>query len=111
MYEEMATAKRTRVDVDEADEEADEGRALEREADTLGVVERLLPLVEKWLPVVLGKGPKSAFAVEAIKALPEYRQLIRNQEALGQLVSYVEKKYGRAEVARALKRLGAKMPG
>lgn len=105
LYKEMAQRIADRDDGDVDDNEGEE------EAPQQDWTAALMPLLEKYLPVLLGGGVKGRVAVETLKSLPQYRKIVRDETQLAALIRGVEKRYGKAETDKLLQRLKVRRPG
>lgn len=74
------------------------------------IINTVAPLVEKFLPLILGKGPQSRMTIQGLKSLPEYSKIVNNENALRGLVSYIEKEKGKDIAGALLKKLKISLP-
>jgi hypothetical protein len=74
------------------------------------IVDRILPLIEKFAPMIMGNNLQSKITVEAVKALPEFKNLMKNAGDLKNVVDAVEKKIGKAETDKILTKLKVSRP-
>lgn len=75
-----------------------------------GILETIIPLIERFAPMLLGSNPASAAMVQAVKAAPEFKKALKNPDELQMLIGAVEQKLGKAETDAILKRLNVRRP-
>jgi hypothetical protein len=76
-----------------------------------GILDTILPLIERFAPLILGGGFKSQAVVQAVKAAPEFKKAIQSPNQLQALIQAVEAKIGKEETVAILKKLNVKRPG
>ena len=69
-----------------------------------------IPLLEKYLPVILGGGIKSEITMDMIKASPVFKDLIRNKQELTAAIALLRQTCGQANADAALKKMGVRVP-
>lgn len=89
----------------------DEGMEDEPEAEEKSVIEKILPLLGEWLPVLLGNGPGARAAAATVQSLPQFKELKGNPGELARVVAYIDKTEGKEKADKLLKRLKVNRPG
>jgi hypothetical protein len=104
LYADMAKMARDGVPpADDTDEDEDEPEAQ-------SIIEKIMPMLQEWLPVLLGEGPKARAAVATVKALPQFQELKGNPGELSRVVAYLDKTEGKEKADKLLKRLKVNRP-
>lgn len=81
-----------------------------------GILERLIPLLAEYVPVILGKGPQANVTAATVRSLPMFKQVVKSKAELTRIVSYMDQNYGAEQTDTLLARLhvtrpkGAKVP-
>lgn len=73
-------------------------------------IEKIGPLLDRFLPVLLGGGPGGAATAAAVKSLPEFAQVVSNARELGRVVAYLDKSQGREKTDKLLAALRVRRP-
>lgn len=76
----------------------------------MGVINNLSPLIEKFLPLILGGGMGSKTAVGIVKAVPQYQQIVQNKTALKEMIAIIERNHGKDAVKKVLQEFKLKRP-
>ncbi len=76
----------------------------------MGVVNNLAPLVEKFLPLILGGGLASKTAVGVVQAAPQYAEIIKSKRALNKMIGIIEKQHGKEAATKVLAEFKLKRP-
>jgi hypothetical protein len=96
-YRELMTAMKSLQDREEVEEEQPDQAA--------GFLTMIEPLLERYLPLLLGNGANSKAAIETVKRFPQFKQVISNKKELQQLIEYTLKKEGKEKTGILLKKL------
>jgi len=83
----------------------DEGREPEK-----SLLEKLIPLAEAFLPLLLKNDLQAKAASATIRALPQFKEVV-NSPQLQKIIEYVDKKEGVKNADIILRNLGIKRPG
>ena len=78
----------------------------DEEETEMSVAERVIPLIEQFLPVLLGNAGTAAAFAPIVKAAPDFIELTKDKEALHDVARYVSLKFGRAALGDMVQRLG-----
>jgi len=70
----------------------------------MGVVNSIIPLLEKFLPTILAPGAGSKLTVETIKALPEFKKLSKDRNMIKQIIGHIYNKHGENAAKEACKK-------
>lgn len=73
-----------------------------------GILSIVEPLLEKYLPLLLGNGPSSKIAIETVKNLPAFKTVTENSDELSALVEYIAGKEGKEAAKKLIKNLKIK---
>lgn len=84
------------------------GVELESEPDFLS---KIMPLVEKFLPVLMGGGAGANATAAAIRALPEFGKITRDTHELRRVVEWLDRSQGKAKTDAVLNALRVRRPG
>jgi len=88
-------------DDDDNDDEYEEPQ----ESTSMGLIALIEPLLEKYLPILLGNGPQSKMAIAAVKSMPNFKEALKNPEELSSLVSHIAEKEGIESAKKLIKKL------
>lgn len=97
LYREIAALHKTREPETEEEERP-------------GIMETLVPLIEKFAPLLFGNGPTSAALVQTVKSAPQFKQVLGNPGELKAVISEIEKTLGKDKANEVLKKLNVKRP-
>lgn len=78
----------------------------EEQEQEMSVVDRVIPLIEQFLPVLLGNATTAAAFAPIVRAAPDFVELTKDKEALHDVARYVAVKFGRAALGDMVSRLG-----
>jgi hypothetical protein len=81
----------------------------DQEGEDNNMWKRFIPLIEKYLPVILGGGIKSEITMDVIKASPVFKDLIRNKQELNAAINLLRETCGKEKADQALKKLGVRV--
>lgn len=85
---------------------ADEQMPQPPQQDTPAWLDKFMPLIERFLPTLLGNGPGATVTAELIRSTAEYQELVSDRNRLAHVVNALESSFGPAKVRAALSRLG-----
>jgi hypothetical protein len=69
---------------------------------------QILPLIDKYLPLIIGEKPEAKMLTGLVKSAPQFKQLIKNRSHVNELLKYIKGKFGADECLQACKILGIK---
>jgi hypothetical protein len=88
-------------DDQEEQEEQEEGNAL---------LDMLKPILNDWLPKLLSDSTQGTIATQTLKALPAFKQAVKNKQQLGSLISFLDQEKGAEVTNKLLEKLKIKRP-
>lgn len=89
--------------------ETKEGNMIEVEEDSLpSVIEQIMPLLNEWLPKLLGNNTQAKAVSTIVKSTPQFKQLIANKVQFRKLLNHLDNEQGKEKVDILLKNLGLK---
>jgi hypothetical protein len=106
----MADSIRSRPAGPVQDRMPDDGAGDDDDPPQPTLIEQITPLLNTFVPLILGKGPAGTVAVEAVKAMPQFQQMTADSGELRKLVSHLDKTIGKEKVDGLLKRLKVTRP-
>jgi hypothetical protein len=71
---------------------------------------RLMPMIEEYLPMLLGKGPAAKATVAVVKSHPEVKKLLKSRGEFARFVAGLDKQIGRDKVDSLLKNFKVERP-
>ena len=80
------------------------------EETTPNWIEQIMPLLDQWLPKLLGKGPQSQLTAATIKALPQFKQIVKDKSKFKGLCAELDKEMGKEKLDAVLAKLKMKRP-
>lgn len=83
-----------RTIADLGDGEPMETTATEERAEPPSILEQFGPLIQQWIPVLLGGGPKAAAAGALVQQVPQVQQVLRDKLQLRKIISYLDQSQG-----------------
>ncbi|MFA5211981.1 MAG: hypothetical protein WC406_01465 [Methanoregula sp.] len=92
----------TRIDEKEEEEES--------ESELSKIIGIVTPLIERFVPSLLGGGVEGQVVAKLIKSAPEFKKLMKNKGEYSQLVSYLDETQGREKVDQVLAALKIERP-
>jgi len=101
-----AAEARAQINNNNDDDDDEKGGSQEK----IGMLQLFMPMIEKYIPLLLGKGSAAEATAETIKALPQFQDLIKNKSDLQAVVKAVESKIGKKETAEILEKLSINRP-
>lgn len=93
-------------DIDDKEEEEEE----ERESELSKIITIVTPLIERFVPSLLGGGVEGQVVAKLIKNAPEFKKLMKNKGEYSQLVSYLDETQGKEKVDQVLAALKIERP-
>lgn len=81
------------------------------DGDEPDFLSKVMPLIEKFLPLILGGGGAAATTAAAIRAIPEVNKVIADRAELGRVVLWLDKTQGKEKTDRILAALKVRRPG
>lgn len=85
------------------------GDVVESESEVtgvMGIINTVIPLVEKFLPAILDNKPGSQLTVETIKALPQFQKMSKDRGIINKLINHIYQKHGDDAARLACKKFG-----
>lgn len=58
------------------------------------IIDQFGPLIQQWLPVLLGGGPKAAAAGALVNSVPQVQQIMKDKFQLRQIIAYLDQSNG-----------------
>jgi len=86
---------------------AGEGEGEEKEPS---LIEQITPLLNQFVPLILGRGPGAVVATQAVQALPQFQKVTRDKGEFVKIVNHLDKAIGKEKVDGLLKRLKLERP-
>lgn len=77
----------------------------EEQEEEGGIWEQLKPLIGEIVPKLLSKGPTSTATATMIKALPQFKKVVREKVELKRLIGHLDKSIGTEKTSQVLKKL------
>lgn len=62
--------------------------------DTPNILEQFAPLIQQWLPLLLGKGPQAKAAGAVVSAVPQVQQIFKDKIELRKIINYLDQSQG-----------------
>ena len=87
------------------------GTATVEEAAEPSILEQIIPLLDKFVPIILGRGPQAVVASQAVRALPQFQKVTKDKGEFQKIVAHLDKAIGKGKVDGLLKRLKLSRPG
>jgi len=92
-----------------------EGDNKEMESNTLtenqpSVVEQLIPLINEWLPKLVGGGAKAAAVSEVVRMTPQFKSIVQNRVELVRIIKYLDDTRTPTETDKILSALRIRRP-
>ena len=80
-------------------------------AETPSIVEQFAPLIQQWLPLLIGNGPKAAAAGAIVQSVPQVQDIIKDKLQLRKIVAYLDQSQGPDKTDKVLAALKITRPG
>jgi hypothetical protein len=106
---EMQRARLTGPENEDNDYDDMEGTTMPEEKPVT-LFEQIAPLIQQFLPVLIGTGPKAAAMANTVQSLPQFKQVLSRPDELKKIVAHLEKTQGKEKTAKLLKRLNVAAP-
>lgn len=58
------------------------------------ILEQFGPLIQQWIPVLLGGGPKAAAAGALVQTVPQVQEVLRDKLQLRKIISFLDSQHG-----------------
>ncbi len=71
-----------------------------------GILDAVLPLMEEYLPTILGGGAKAKALIAVVKSMPMFKQIKDNRDDLDELIDHLDKEKGQDVTDKLLAQLG-----
>lgn len=84
---------------EEPEEEKEEASPLE------GLLGRVLPLIDRFLPLLAGNSPATKITIEALRSQPEYQALLKDNLSMRKMIAEIRKRAGSAKTQKVLSNL------
>lgn len=75
------------------------------------IIEQLSPLIQKFLPLLLGNTPAAAATAATVRAIPDFKRIMGNPGEVGRIVAYLDNAIGKDKTDIVLRRLKVNRPG
>lgn len=83
----------------------------EESTGVMGMINTIMPMLEKFLPLILGKpNPVQAATIEAVKKTPQFLKIAKDQRNIKYLASFIDQKHGKDTTKKLLSRFKLKRP-
>lgn len=69
------------------------------------ILEQFAPIIQQWLPLLLGKGPQAKAAGAVVSAVPQVQQIIRDKIELRKIINYLDQTQGPDQTDKILENL------
>lgn len=77
----------------------------EEEEKANGFLELLEPLLEKYLPLILGNSARSNTTIKTLKSLPQFKQVLNNKGELKRVIDHLDQTQGKDKTNKVLQKL------
>lgn len=71
-----------------------ETTATEERPEPPSIIEQFGPLIQQWIPVLLGGGPKAAAAGALVQQVPQVQQVLKDKLQLRKIIMYLDQSQG-----------------
>lgn len=75
------------------------------------ILDMIAPLLSEYIPKLLGDGPESKIVSTAVRAAPQFKQIVRDKNATAELVNYLDQTQGKEKTNAILQKLKVPRPG
>lgn len=96
----IAEAQRYRLENIGNDDSTDESESEESGS----MIEKMLPLIEQFLPLLVGNNPAASATIATVKKLPEFKKVVQNKGEINKLIAYLDQKEGKEVTDTLLKK-------
>lgn len=76
----------------------------------MGILSQITPLIEALLPKITSRGQQSVDAVNQIKSMPGYNQVMKDKRVIKGLVSFIKEKHGSETAVKVARKFNLKVP-
>lgn len=97
--------QRTMASLGEGGDGEDMGTATEERAETPSIIEQFGPLIQQWIPLLLGSGPKAAAAGALVNSVPQVQEVLKDKLQLRKIIAYLDQSQGPDKTDRILSAL------
>lgn len=66
----------------------------EEETTTPSIIEQFGPLIQQWIPLLMGGGPQAKAAGAMVKAVPQVQQIMKDKIQLRRIINYLDQTNG-----------------
>lgn len=94
---ESGAAVKPENDVDESD-----GEPEEKEGVITTILAKVLPLLDRFLPLLTGNSPQSKMAIEILRQQPEYQALLKDNLYMKKMISEIKQRAGIEKTRKVL---------
>lgn len=94
-------------------EKSDISEVVESEEEAsgfMGILNQITPLIETLLPKITARGQQSVDAVNTIKSIPGYKQVIRDAKVIKGLIDFIKEKHGAETAVKVARKFNIKIP-
>ena len=83
----------------------------EEASGAINIINQVVPLIEKFMPYITGRNnATTAATITAVKALPQYQQLIKSKSILKSFCEFIDQKHGQEVTDQLLSKFKVKRP-
>jgi hypothetical protein len=58
------------------------------------IMEQFAPLIQQWMPILLGGGPRAAAAGALVQTVPQVQEILKDKLQLRKIISYLDNEHG-----------------
>ena len=74
-----------------------------------GVLQTIAPMIEQIIPMITCRSnAKSKATIQAVKQLPQYKQIVQSKKAMNELIDFIDKKHGKEIADKIITKFGVK---
>lgn len=92
-------------------ERVNEQGTIPEDDDGPGLMEQFGPLLNQWIPILLGGGPQAKVASAAVQSVPQVRNILQDKIQLRKIIRALDSERGPVETDKLLQVLKIKRPG
>lgn len=74
--------------------EAEEVDTTDDRAETPSIIEQFGPLIQQWIPLLLGGGPKAAAAGALVNTVPQVQEVLKDKMQLRKIIAFLDQSQG-----------------
>lgn len=86
--------QRTIAELGNGEGESMETTAADERPEPPSIIEQFGPLIQQWIPVLLGGGPKAAAAGALVQTVPQVQEVLRDKLQLRKIISFLDNQQG-----------------